>query len=233
LQRNQRGDDVMYALVPCAGSGLRAQAAGPKQYAYVAGRSLINHTLQALGQVQRIAQVVVVLSPDDAVFGQHAPGFNGGVAKVGGDSRAASVANGLQYLHERGAQPRDWVLVHDAARCLVRPQWVDALIDACLEDSVGGILALPVTDTLKRAEQGRVATTLERSQLWQAQTPQMFRLGMLQDALHHAGPGVTDEASAMEAAGHVPKLVLGYLENFKITYPSDLALAHRLLSSLQ
>jgi 2-C-methyl-D-erythritol 4-phosphate cytidylyltransferase len=222
---------VIFGLVPCAGTGQRAQAAGPKQYAQVAGRSLIAHTLQALGQVQRIAQVAVVLSPDDAAFEQQAPGFSAWVARVGGDSRAASVANGVQYLLERGAQPSDWVLVHDAARCMVRPQWVNALIDACLDDPVGGLLALPVTDTLKRAAQGRVAVTLDRSHLWQAQTPQMFHLGMLQDALRSAGPGITDEASAMEAAGHMPKLVAGHLENFKITYPSDLALANRLLSS--
>jgi 2-C-methyl-D-erythritol 4-phosphate cytidylyltransferase/2-C-methyl-D-erythritol 4-phosphate cytidylyltransferase/2-C-methyl-D-erythritol 2,4-cyclodiphosphate synthase len=151
---------------------------------------------------------------------------------VGGASRAASVAHGLQELQRLGAQPQDWVLVHDAARCLLRPEWVDALIDACLNDPVGGLLALPVADTLKRADPAnRVATTVDRRALWQAQTPQMFRLGPLQAALAQPHEGMTDEASAMEAAGHAPRLVPGAFENFKITYPSDFALAATLLKA--
>ena len=126
----------------------------------------------------------------------------------------------------------DWVLVHDAARCLIRPEWVDALIDACLGDDIGGLLALPVADTLKREHAGRVAATVDRAQMWQAQTPQMFRLGLLRDALASAaqrGTTVTDEASAIEATGHAPRLVRCPAENFKVTFPPDFALAERLL----
>jgi 2-C-methyl-D-erythritol 4-phosphate cytidylyltransferase len=112
---------------------------------------------------------------------------------------------------------------------LVRPEWIDTLIDACLADPVGGLLALPVADTLKDERDGRVAGTLDRRGKWQAQTPQMFRLGLLSDALAAAGAEVTDEASAVEASGHAPRLVPGALENFKLTWPADFALAERLL----
>jgi len=219
----------LYALVPCAGVGERSGAAGPKQYEALAGRSLVSHTLAALAQVQRLQQTLVVLSPDDAAFESQAPGFPGWVARVGGASRAVSVAHGLIELSRRGAQDSDWVLVHDAARCLVRPEWIDALIDACLDDEVGGLLALPLADTLKQESAGRVAGTVDRAHKWQAQTPQMFRLGDLRQALASAGAAVTDEASAMEATGRAPRLVPGSLENFKVTYPSDFALAERLL----
>jgi 2-C-methyl-D-erythritol 4-phosphate cytidylyltransferase len=219
----------LYALVPCAGIGERAGIDGPKQYAMLAGRSLVAHTLRALAQVKRLQQTLVVLSPQDQAFESHAPGFSGWVARVGGASRAQSVAQGLNELAGRGAQPKDWVLVHDAARCLVRPEWIDALIDACQHDEVGGLLALPLADTLKQASAGRVAATVDRAHKWQAQTPQMFRLGDLQQALASAGPAVTDEAGAIEAMGRSPLLVPGSMENFKLTYPSDFALAERLL----
>jgi 2-C-methyl-D-erythritol 4-phosphate cytidylyltransferase len=219
----------LYALVPCAGIGERAGIDGPKQYAVLAGRSLVAHTLRALAQVKRLQQTLVVLSPQDQAFESHAPGFSGWVARVGGASRAQSVAQGLNELAGRGAQPKDWVLVHDAARCLVRPEWIDALIDACQHDEVGGLLALPLADTLKQASAGRVAATVDRAHKWQAQTPQMFRLGDLQQALASAGPAVTDEAGAIEAMGRSPLLVPGSMENFKLTYPSDFALAERLL----
>jgi 2-C-methyl-D-erythritol 4-phosphate cytidylyltransferase len=121
------------------------------------------------------------------------------------------------------------VLVHDAARCLVRPQWVEQLIAACWNDPVGGLLALPLADTLKQERGGRVAATLEREGKWAAQTPQMFRLGLLREALAQAGAAVTDEAGAVEALGRAPLLVRGELENFKLTHPGDFELAQRLL----
>jgi 2-C-methyl-D-erythritol 4-phosphate cytidylyltransferase len=225
------GHASIYALVPCAGVGQRAQAKGPKQYACVAGKTLVEHTLFALLKVTRVAQVLVVLSPTDTAFETHVPKFGGWVARVGGGSRAVSVVNGLVELLARGAAPTDWVLVHDAARCLVRAQWVNALIDACVDDPVGGLLALPVADTLKRGVNGRVASTLDRAHVWQAQTPQMFRIQALLNALQQAGSGVTDEASAMEAAGFSPRLVVGSMENFKITYPDDFLMAERLFKS--
>jgi 2-C-methyl-D-erythritol 4-phosphate cytidylyltransferase len=219
----------LYAVVPCAGVGQRAGAGGPKQYAIVAGRSLVAHTLDALAAVTRLKAVLVVLSPGDAAFPAHAPGYSGWVCHGGGATRADTVAQGLRELLARGARLHDWVLVHDAARCLVRPEWIDSLIDACLPDPVGGLLALPVPDTLKRESTGRVGETVDRGGMWQAQTPQMFRLGPLMAALASATGNITDEASAIEATGQRPLLVPGSLENFKITWPADFALAERLL----
>lgn len=227
-----------YALVPCAGTGSRAGTPQPKQYEAVAGQAVVAHTLAALARVQRLAATLVVLSPDDDRFEACAPGFTGDrawVARCGGASRAQTVAQGLAVLQARGAGPDDWVLVHDAARCLLRAAWVDRLIDACLGDAVGGLLALPLADTLKQAsphpDGDRVAATIDRSAKWAAQTPQMFRLGPLQQALAQAGAAVTDEASAIEAVGQAPRLVRGEFENFKLTFPGDFALAARLLAT--
>lgn len=234
-----------FALVPCAGVGERAGVVGGKQYHEVAGRALVAHTLEALKAVSRLEAILVVLSPQDGHFEQHAPQFVGErawVARVGGATRAESVRNGLVELLARGAQPHDWVLVHDAARCLLRPEWVDRLIDACRDDDVGGVLALPIADTLKLAVAGpdgqaRASQTVDRTAKWAAQTPQMFRLGLLQPALAGAlsdtakASAVTDEASAIELLGHAPRLVVGEFENIKVTWPGDFALAERLLST--
>ena len=195
---------------------------------------MVAHTLAALARVCRLQATLVVLAPADTHFEIQAPDFRGEqawVARCGGATRAATVANGLAELQRRGARDGDWVLVHDAARCLLRPEWVDRLIDACRADAVGGLLALPLADTLKQAHDGRVARTLPRSDKWAAQTPQMFRLGLLKQALASAGDAVTDEAGAVEAAGHAPLLVRGELENFKLTWPQELALAARLLQA--
>ena len=219
----------LFALVPCAGIGARSGADGPKQYAELAGRTMVAHTLTALAGVRRLSATLVVLSPNDAHFEQHVPDFAGWVARVGGATRADTVANGLAELAARGAQAEDWVLVHDAARCLLRAAWVDALIDACVMDAVGGLLALPVADTLKAGRDGKVQTTVDRRGLWHAQTPQMFRLKLLRDALSRGTADVTDEASAVEALGHAPKLVAAPMENFKLTFPADFELAERLL----
>jgi 2-C-methyl-D-erythritol 4-phosphate cytidylyltransferase len=220
---------LFYALVPCAGVGSRAGTVGPKQYALLAGSTVVGHTLAALSRVKRLHQTLVVLSPEDDEFEWQVPGFPGWVCRKGGASRAESVANGLSELMAHGATMDDWVLVHDAARCLIRPEWVDALIDACAGDEVGGLLALPVPDTLKEERDGRVSSTVDRARKWQAQTPQMFRIGLLRQALEGAGAQVTDEASAIEARGLSPKLVTGSLENFKVTYANDFDLAERLL----
>ena len=223
-----------FALVPCAGSGSRAGPGGPKQYRHVAGRPVVAHALAALQAVPRLAATLVVLSPEDDQFGTVMPGFegeHGWVCRSGGATRAETVANGLDELLARGAQPHDWVLVHDAARCLLRPEWVMRLIEACEDDEVGGLLALPLADTLKHEADGRVKSTLDRAHKWAAQTPQMFRLGLLRPALAQAGAGVTDEASAVEALGHAPMLVRGELENLKLTWPGDFDLAERLLST--
>ena len=218
------------ALVPCAGIGARAAGGGPKQYAMVAGEPMVAHTLRALAGVKRIVATLVVLSPDDALFESALPGFDPAWAvRCGGATRAQTVANGLDELASRGWRADDWVLVHDAARCLLRAEWVDRLIDACSGDAVGGLLALPIADTLKSAQGDRVSATLDRRDKWAAQTPQMFRLGLLREALAAAGEAVTDESSAIESLGFAPRLVPGEAENFKLTWPADFALAERLL----
>jgi 2-C-methyl-D-erythritol 4-phosphate cytidylyltransferase len=218
----------------------------PKQYVELAGQSLVAHTVRALAAVAELQTVLVVLSPDDTGFDAALPPALRPaalqVARCGGATRAQTVNQGLAALLDSGVEPDDWVLVHDAARCLVRPEWVQRLIDACREDPVGGLLALPLADTLKQVELrsvephgddggARVGSTLDRGGKWLAQTPQMFRIGMLRSALAHAGVGVTDEASAIEALGHAPRLVEGAMENFKLTYPADFELAERLLLS--
>ncbi len=151
------------------------------------------------------------------------------IANCGGATRAESVFNGLNWLLEEGAAARDWVLVHDAARCLILPDWINLLIDACLQDEVGGLLALPLPDTLKQSQSGRVIATLKRDNKWLAQTPQMFRIGSLIEALEMAGDAVTDESSAIEAMGLQPRLVAGSAQNFKVTYPQDFELAEAVL----
>lgn len=218
-----------FALIPCAGSGSRSGAAGPKQYQSIAGQPMVLHTLAAFAAVSRLTATLVVVSPGDSFFdGKSAIVL---VAACGGSTRAQTVLNGLAALLERGAQAHDWVLVHDAARCLVMPAQIDALIDACQDDPVGGLLALKLPDTLKQARGDRVAQTVDRGDKWLAQTPQMFRLGALQQALQTAGDAVTDESSAMEFMGLQPRLVEGSAQNFKVTYPQDFALAQAVLAS--
>lgn len=221
-----------YALLPCAGSGQRAGTLRPKQYEPLAGVPLVVHTLRALSAVTAFKRGVLVVAPDDTqmvgVLAQY-PLAAFGVAPVGGATRAASVLAGVQHLLSQGVQRDDWVLVHDAARCLIEPSDVNRLIDACRGDPVGGLLAVPLADTLKMARHGRVQGTLDRSDKWLAQTPQMFRCGLLHDALLQAGANVTDEASAVEHAGYSPLLVRGSAHNLKVTYPEDFALARALL----
>lgn len=222
-----------FALLPCAGSGSRAGTAQPKQYELVDGMPMVLHTLSAFSAVERIEQVLIVVAPGDRFLSIDHPDVR--VAPCGGVSRAESVRNGLLHLLEVGALANDWVLVHDAARCLVTPEQVDDLIAVCENDAVGGLLALKLPDTLKAETDGRVSATLDRSDKWLAQTPQMFRIGPLLEALQAQAAtgfaGVTDEASALEMAGFAPKLVPGSAQNFKVTYPEDFALAEAILRS--
>lgn len=195
---------------------------------------MVWHTLGAFRRVPRVVQTLVVVLPGDTFFRAYEglpPDANLAIAHCGGDTRARSVRNGLQALADRGALPSDWVLVHDAARCLITPEAIERLIDACEHDLVGGLLAHRLPDTLKREAGGRVADTIDRSDKWLAQTPQMFRLGALMAAYDQAGPQVTDEASAMEFTGQKPLLVPGEAQNFKVTYPDDFALAEAILES--
>lgn len=216
-----------WALIPCAGTGSRAGTPGPKQYQLLAGQPLVLHTLAAFAAVPRLHRTLVVVAPGDEVLRPYAGAF--ALADCGGATRAQSVLNGLSALSAQGAAEHDWVLVHDAARCLVTPGQIEQLMAACEHDEVGGLLAHQLPDTLKQAQGGRVAATLERSDKWLAQTPQMFRLGLLRRALLQAGAAVTDESSAVEALGLAPRLVSGSAQNFKVTYPDDFALAEAVL----
>ncbi|MDR3323008.1 MAG: 2-C-methyl-D-erythritol 4-phosphate cytidylyltransferase [Zoogloeaceae bacterium] len=224
-----------YALVPAAGSGSRFGEETPKQYLSLLGVPLIWHALSTLCAHPRIERVWVVLSPTDYYWQRPewqelwlALGPKLEVAHCGGETRADSVVQGLAAAATAIA-PDDWVLIHDAARPCLSSQMLDRLIETLAEDPVGGLLAMPLADTLKRADDaGRVAATLPRAGLWQAQTPQMFRYGLLQSALA-ARPDVTDEASAVETAGFAPRLVESAATNLKVTYPADLRLAEWIL----
>ena len=220
-----------FALIPCAGHGSRAGTSGPKQYEPIAGKPMVMHTLAAFAAVRRIAKTLVVVAQGDGFFSRNFAPVT--AAACGGETRAISVANGLHELRKLGADSRDWVLVHDAARCLITPELVNALIDACVDDDVGGLLAQKLTDTLKTDKGGRVEATLSRDDKWLAQTPQMFRIGRLLEALEQAGDDVTDEAGAIEAIGQRPLLVAGGSQNFKVTYPDDFALAEAVLKGRQ
>lgn len=220
-----------YAIVPAAGSGSRFGAALPKQYLPLAGKPLIHHTLAALCRCERIDRVWVVLSPDDTWWCEYDWASLGPKLETvfcGGATRAESVANALAVA-ETAAADDDWMLVHDAARPCLSQAMLTVLCDELADDPVGGILAVPVADTLKRADTDqRVAATEPRDSLWQAQTPQMFRYGTLLRALAEH-PGVTDEAGAIEASGLKPKLVRADATNLKVTYPADLRLAELIL----
>ena len=222
-----------FALVPAAGSGSRMGdgASARKQYLPLCGRPLIHHALATLCAVPRIARVFVVLAADDADWDVHDWATLGPKLSplfCGGSTRAESVRNGLRAIAGQ-VRERDWILVHDAARACLATWHVDALIETVGDDDAGGILAIPVSDTLKRAgADGRVAATVARDALWQAQTPQMFRHGYLRRALE-SHPDVTDEAGAMEMQGFRPKLVAADPTNLKVTYPLDLQLAEWIL----
>ena len=220
-----------WALIPAAGAGKRMGSAIPKQYLPLAGRPVIAHTLDIFLRHPRIAGLVVAVGAEDewwpAVAADLAPDKPLWVAE-GGAERCHSVLNGLEMLRGH-AHPKDWVLVHDAARPCLTGEDLVRLLDELADDPVGGLLAAPVRDTLKQADgAGRVATTVDRSRLWHALTPQMFRLDLLHESLRAAlahGLLVTDEAAALEAAGFCPRLIEGRMDNLKITRPEDLVLA--------
>ena len=247
-----------------AGSRAGLQVAGSvKQYHRLAGAPMVAHTLGAFRGLAALGLKLdglwLLVSPDDALVATALPNFPNGLlesgradeagpeplstrqmlplehlSRSGGATRAETVRNGLRALRDSGAAAHDWVLVHDAARCLIRPAQIAALIVACRDDPVGGLLAHKLPDTLKAATvDGRAAATLPRDDKWLAQTPQMFRLGVLLQALEQglrdSPAAVTDEASAIEALGHAPLLVPGSAQNFKVTYPEDFALAEAVL----
>ncbi len=204
----------------------------PKQYLGLAGRPLIEHALMTLARHPDISRVYVVLSAGDEWWEiQGISHEKLAVLRCGGETRAQSVANGLLAISSE-VSAEDWVLVHDAARPCLENTHIDKMLAELGNDPVGGILAIPLADTLKRASADqRIAETVPREQLWQAQTPQMFRHGLLSAALQAAGNAVTDEASAIERMGLAPRLVEGDSRNLKVTYPRDLELAAMILQN--
>ena len=220
----------LWALIPAAGVGRRMGTDIPKQYLPLGDKTVLEHSLAALSQHPSIRGIVLVLGATDEYAGSildAEPGIPVYRA-VGGAERSDSVLNGLQLLAGH-AHEQDWVLVHDAARPCLRAEDLDRLITALEGHATGGLLGVPVRDTMKRTDAGnQVCETVDRDALWHALTPQMFRLGALREALLAArarGLPVTDDASAMELAGQVPLLVEGHADNLKITRPEDLALA--------
>ncbi|MGA7966611.1 MAG: 2-C-methyl-D-erythritol 4-phosphate cytidylyltransferase [Gammaproteobacteria bacterium] len=226
----------VWAIVPAAGSGQRFGAGSPKQYQMAAGQPLLAHVLDLLLTATGIEGLVLATAASDTRWHDCVPKNNGRklIAVTGGATRAASVRAALSAL-EGMAVADDWALVHDAARPCLAPQDLSRLLVELHDDPVGGLLAAPVVDTLKRGdESGHVTATEKRDGLWRALTPQMFRYGLLSSALDgalDAGVEVTDEACAMEWAGHTPRLVSGGVDNVKVTRAEDLALAEAILSA--
>jgi 2-C-methyl-D-erythritol 4-phosphate cytidylyltransferase len=229
-----------YALIPAAGIGSRLSAqlpdATPKQYLALAGRAMLWHAIRAVC-VPPVESVFVVLSPGDPHFARHDwSAFDGKLQPLfcGGSFRRDSVFNGLVATMDE-VDADDWMLVHDAARPCLPARDLQRLLSECEGDEIGGILALPAADTVKKGSEGdggvqRIDATEDRSRLWLAQTPQMFRAGLLAQALRDAREAVTDEASAVEQMGFKPRLVTGSRENLKVTYPEDLAMAEAILT---
>lgn len=212
------------ALIPAAGVGARMGGKMPKQYAQLAGKPMLQHVIDTFCSAPSIEHTYVVVSPGDDYIGELSLPERCTVIRCGGDTRQASVTNGLSAIAEH-VDPEDWVLVHDAARPGLTVELIDKLIAFVKDDEVGGLLALPVVDTIKRSNgHGRAEETVARDLLWAAQTPQMFRHQQLLQALQSV-KDITDEASAMEALGLHPKLVEGSARNFKVTQPEDLRVA--------
>jgi 2-C-methyl-D-erythritol 4-phosphate cytidylyltransferase len=222
------------AIIPAAGSGSRMGEALPKQYLAINGVPMIFHTLAAFAQIERIQQIVVVISHDDPHWDLLFEKFGVDIAakvniqRVGGATRALSVLNGLHEFSDRYTHD-DWALVHDAARPCISPLLIAQFLDALTDEKIGGLLALPVADTIKLGNSDeKVERTVSRNNLWRAQTPQMFRYHLLIEALARM-PNATDESEAIEALGHKPKLVMGDSANLKVTYATDLKIAAVLL----
>ena len=225
----------IYALIPAAGIGSRMDDNIPKQYQQLAGKPLIHYAVDVLCAHAQLRQVFVVLSPQDGHFRLNDwSAYHGRLESLycGGATRSASVLNGLMAMADM-VEPDDWVLVHDAARPCLSTQLIDRLLTEIADDKVGGLLAVPVVDTLKRADKNRrVVATVSRDDLWRAQTPQMFRYRLLLEALRKAADGsVTDEASAIEQLGLSPRLVMGSPGNRKVTWPEDLLFAEIILKT--
>ncbi|HEU4708580.1 MAG TPA: 2-C-methyl-D-erythritol 4-phosphate cytidylyltransferase [Methylophilaceae bacterium] len=222
---------LFHVVIPAAGTGSRMNSGTPKQYLPIAGKPIIQHTLGVFSDSPHIDSIVVALSPGDDFWNKLHIALHEKVSvlRCGGDSRSATVLNALETMAGSVSED-DWILVHDAVRPGLSQATLSRLLETLEQDTVGGLLAVPLADTLKRADDDqRVEKTEPRDHLWQAQTPQMFRYGLLKKALKEMGSSPTDEAQAVEALGLRPKLVQGESRNIKITYPQDLQLAEAIL----
>jgi 2-C-methyl-D-erythritol 4-phosphate cytidylyltransferase len=223
----------IWAVIPAAGTGSRFSASnagfsGMKQYACIGNATVLEHSVSALLRNADIEKIVIALHPEDTRARQLPLLQNEKICFVqGGAERSDSVRNALLFLCGL-SQDQDWILVHDAARPCLLESDLQNLVDTLQDDPVGGILAVPVTDTLKKVDEGNIVSTIDRSSIWQAQTPQMFRFGLLLESIQQAQQKqrkITDEAAAIEASGYTARVVSGSRSNIKITYPDDLALA--------
>jgi 2-C-methyl-D-erythritol 4-phosphate cytidylyltransferase len=222
-----------HVIIPAAGSGSRMGTEAPKQYLSLNGKSLIQHVIKVFDQATKINSIHIILSEGDAHWRSTYLNLSSKaqVHYCGGDTRASTVLNGLNAI-EAQVDVDDWILVHDAARPGLSNLLLKQLLSTLENDDVGGLLALPLADTLKRADsEQRVSATVPRTDLWKAQTPQMFRYATLKKALTEFNGTPTDEAEAIEALGLKPKLVTGELRNLKVTYPQDLAVLSALLNT--
>lgn len=236
LQSSQSGSPKFWLVIPAAGVGSRMGADRPKQYLALNGKTIIERTLERLLGFNTWSGVFVALGENDSYWGHLPIAGDARISRVaGGKERADSVLNALNHILPL-ASPHDWVLVHDAARPLITEASVQKLLSIS-HSAVGGVLAVPVSDTLKTVNSANeISATLDRRGIWQAQTPQMFRLGLLHAALTKGlseGASITDEASAIELAGYKPLIVEGRSDNLKITRAEDLALAEFILSQQQ
>ena len=225
----------VFALVLAAGQGTRIGDAVPKQYLPLAGKPMMFHSIEALSAVSRVERLYVVLAPMDRHWGQH--DWSAFPEKVeaafcGGTHRAESVLNTLKHIEARAA-PDDWVLVHDAARPCIMTELVEQFLDEIGEDPVGGLLAMPLADTLKSGDEDqRVVKTVPRKGLWRAQTPQLFRYSILRKGIEK-NPQATDESEAVESLGHAPRLAEGENSNIKVTFAEDIVMAELILRNKQ
>ncbi len=218
----------IWVIIPAAGIGRRMGSNTPKQYLLLNEQTVIEHTLSVFDLHSSISEIVVAVAKEDEYWAELNIKLSKPLHKVaGGKERCDSVLNALTFLQNK-AHADDWILVHDAARPCLRTEDLTFLLEECQSHAVGGILAVPVRDTMKRSVENIIKETVDRENLWHALTPQMFRYKLLKDALELAlkkNNVVTDEASAMELAGYQPLLVEGHADNLKITRPEDLALA--------
>lgn len=231
-----QGTSSIWAIVPAAGVGKRMASGTPKQYLSIHGKTILEHSIERLLSVVDIAGVIVAIHEQDKIWANLAISKHPQVKVVlGGQERMHSVMNALRFLKTINNQQNQFVLVHDAVRPCVRASDIQKLIHALSTDDVGGLLAAPLVDTLKRSDaQGRVAETIDRSHCWRAQTPQMFRIALLKksfEVLLNRKRIVSDEAAALEASGFKPKIIEGHSDNIKLTLPGDLALVEAILTA--